>query len=355
MYLTLYVATLTLHMLLMHYVLAGSAWVAWESIASALSRKPRTPSAITKLLQDWLPFALGGAITAGVAPLLFVQILYQREFYTANLLLFHRWMSILPVLIVAFYLLYLQKSKWLNQGHPRLKPFVWLVIVACFAFVGYSWTENHLLSLQSQEVWTTFFENREIFFARIEILPRLLLWFAGAFSTLCMILAWQVHVERGTNPHVDAAEVGTSMADVRRLSRAGMSSLVVSMVAGGIYGATLGDEVVQVLLGRLAWPYLAAVAIGLIGQFVIWWFLLRLGRTTRESLVILTLVVVTTALLLNVLRESVRLAHVDVAALAVRHAEAASIGGFGVFAFFLLANALVIVWLVRSVAKAKST
>ena len=41
-------------------------------------------------LRDWLPFVLSAAITAGIAPLLFVQILYQRAFYTANLLLFNR-------------------------------------------------------------------------------------------------------------------------------------------------------------------------------------------------------------------------------------------------------------------------
>ena len=63
-----------------------------------------------KVVRDWLPAVLGLAITTGIAPLLFVQILYKRQFYTANLLLFNRFMLLLPALIVAYYMLYLVKS-----------------------------------------------------------------------------------------------------------------------------------------------------------------------------------------------------------------------------------------------------
>ena len=65
---------------------------------------------ISKVVCDWLPAILGLAITAGIAPLLFVQILYKHQFYTANLLLFNRFMLLLPALIVAYYMLYLVRS-----------------------------------------------------------------------------------------------------------------------------------------------------------------------------------------------------------------------------------------------------
>ena len=353
LYLTLYVATLTLHMLLMHYVLAGSAWVAASSLFTGFKSSPTRPSKIIKLLQDWLPFALGGAITAGVAPLLFVQILYQREFYTANLLLFHRWMSILPVLIVAFYLLYLQKSKWLEQRHPQLRPIVWLAIVSCFGFVGYSWTENHLLSLQSQDVWTDFFADREVFFSTIQILPRLSIWFAGAFSTLCAILAWQVHVHRGETAIDLREEAADKSLAVRTLSRVAMASIALTLLATCVYGTLLEKEIVQVLFSGLSWPYFAFALSGWIVQFAVWWNLSKVGTTSRTSSIILTTTVVMTAMSLNVLREAIRLSQVDLGALQTQHAEAASVGGFGVFAFFLVVNSLVVAWLIRSVATSK--
>ena len=67
--------------------------------------------AIAATVRDRLPFMLGCGITAGVAPLLFVQLLHQRRFYTANLLLGPRWLAVVPALIVGFYALYLAKAR----------------------------------------------------------------------------------------------------------------------------------------------------------------------------------------------------------------------------------------------------
>lgn len=350
-YLTLYVATLTLHMLLMHYVLAGSAWVAWDSISWAFKSKSATPSAITSRLQDWLPFALGGAITAGVAPLLFVQILYQREFYTANLLLFHRWMSILPILIVAFYLLYLQKSQWLNQRLPALKPWLWVMIVFCFLFVGYSWTENHLLSLQRQEVWTNFFADREIVFARMEIPLRLLVWISGAFSTMCLILTWQYDFQRSGESSADSVVANRlKLSEPRHLARVALISILMTVLFSVGYYITLAEDTRTVLVGALALPYLILAFVGWCVQWWGWWNVSRRTAIPRSLLVTLTIAVVTTTVSLNVLRESIRLAQVDIAALIPRHTAAASVGGVGVFVFFLVFNTLVIIWLLRAVA-----
>ena len=87
-YLAVYIVTLVIHLVFMNYVLAGSAYLSTRTL---LLQHPRDP--LADMLRDWLPFALSGAITAGVAPLLFIQVLYKKQFYTANLLLFGRWMA----------------------------------------------------------------------------------------------------------------------------------------------------------------------------------------------------------------------------------------------------------------------
>jgi hypothetical protein len=110
-YLVLYIATLLVHVVFMNYVLAGSAYIAFGVLKNRTAVSGLKEDKIANMLRDWLPFVLSAAITAGVAPLLFIQILYKQNVYTANLLLFHRWMSIVPALIVGFYLLYLAKSK----------------------------------------------------------------------------------------------------------------------------------------------------------------------------------------------------------------------------------------------------
>ena len=114
-YLVVYVLTLVVHVFLMAYVLAGSLWLAWATLFPGTDLIPRTKQPLARILRDWMPFALSGAITAGVAPLLFVQILYRQQFYTANLLLGWRWMVVIPVLVIAFYLLYVVKSKVVSR------------------------------------------------------------------------------------------------------------------------------------------------------------------------------------------------------------------------------------------------
>src|SRR5690606_13473055 len=106
-YLTVYMLTLALHVVPMNCVLAGSMVLFGATVNTrrkngnqANGNAASGALYFSDWLRDWMPFLLGVAITAGVAPLLFVQILYQKNFYTANLLLFNRWMAILPVLIV---------------------------------------------------------------------------------------------------------------------------------------------------------------------------------------------------------------------------------------------------------------
>jgi hypothetical protein len=66
-YLVVYVLTLVVHVLLMAYVLAGSLWLSWVTLFPGNDSIPRTKQPLSRILRDWMPFALSGAITAGVA------------------------------------------------------------------------------------------------------------------------------------------------------------------------------------------------------------------------------------------------------------------------------------------------
>jgi len=330
-YLVCYLATLVLHVVPMNYVLAGSSYLAllgvWETVAG---RPAAAHQAIAAKLRDWMPFALSVAITAGVAPLLFLQILYKQPFYTANLLLWHRWMAILPVLIVAFYLLYVQKSNYLaGDGRRVMRAVVAVGILACFAFVAWSWTENHLLSTRGQEVWTAQYASGSLWYGDSELPPRLALWCAGAFPALAMVLAWQLR-PGGNSPQV-----------TRPLASIALVGLIASALAGIVYALALPNEI-RTQIADAALPYLVLVGAGGVLQTTAWLATWRAGKLAAPLLVTATTGVIAATLGMTVLRELRRLAAIDVTEFYAVHARASGVGGLSLFLFFFLLNTLLI-------------
>jgi hypothetical protein len=94
-YLALLIVTFAMHAALIGFVLGGAAWATVRALRGG-------DDPVAAAARDWLPFGLGAAITAGIAPLLMIQVLYQHRMYTATLLLSHRFMAIVPVLIAGF-------------------------------------------------------------------------------------------------------------------------------------------------------------------------------------------------------------------------------------------------------------
>jgi hypothetical protein len=346
LYLSLFAVTLVVHAVFMHYVLAGSTYLAFGRLMG-----PRRCAVCgwQSILVDWLPFATGLAITAGVAPLLFVQILHGREFSTANLLLSHRWMAILPVLIVCFYLLYLQKSAWLAR-----RRWVWRTVVASlacsgFIFIAWSWTENHLLMLD-RDAWAPLYESGALRYASPGVLPRLALWFFSAFPTLAIELVWQGRLLGldVTRPPA-AAEVVLGLSPVRRLALAALSGVAGMTAAGSLYGQTLTAVDREALVGPLGGPWLTVAITGLVVQSGTWVAAAFCNRMSHGLGVVTTVGWLATLCGLVAARESIRLVHVDIATLAERHATAASISGFPVFLTCAALTVIAIVWCVVAV------
>jgi len=325
-YLTLYLGTLVLHVLPMAYVVAGSA-----ILMTRVVFQPRlVDEALTVHLRQWLPFILSAAITAGVAPLLFLQILYQREFYTANLLLFHRWMAILPVLIAGFYLLYLLKGNWLWQRHFVWRAVVVVLVFALFAFVGWSWTENHLLSLAGQTTWTAHYQAGRLYFLPREIWPRLGTWLGGVFPVMAAIVAWPLA----------RREAGVGLA--KRLAMIAVAGTTVSAACGVCYVARI-DVVARTGILSSPWRvWHVAVILGIVLQIVGWAIAWRTDRLTGLVRGLTSTGVVASVAGVVACREAVRLSRLDMASLLPRHTAAAHVDGFWLFAVFLLLNAVAI-------------
>ena len=346
-YLSFYVLTLIIHVMFMSYVLAGTGYLVAVHFLPGSYADSRHRAPLAEILRDWMPFALSGAITAGVAPLLFVQILYQRPFYTANLLLFHRWMAILPVLIAGFYLLYLLKIRWVTEGPPARGGFIALGAWLCFGFTGYSWTENHLLSLQPA-AWPAFFVSDSLFFWSGALLPRLGLWAAGTLPVMALLLGWQYRLTHRDTPYVPPYEL-------RRLALVALAGLLLSALAGMGYGSLLSPAAREFVHGAAGGPYLGLALIGWLIQAAIWFTVWGRAALRPGLLGAASVGAFLSVLGMTVLREGVRITSLPVEGLYALHAQAAQVGGLTVFLLFFVLNAALVGWCIVLAREAKSS
>lgn len=74
------------------------------------------------------------AVVLGVGPLLAINTLYTVQFYTANALTGTMWLSIIPLVIVAFVLTYLHKYLWERMARHRIAHIA-IVGVAALLFL----------------------------------------------------------------------------------------------------------------------------------------------------------------------------------------------------------------------------
>ena len=344
-YLALYLVTLWVHIAFMNYVLAGSATLAAGLVVGGRSSKEHP---VCALLRDWMPFMLSAAITAGIAPLLFLQVLYQEQFYTANLLLFFRWMAILPALILGFYLGYLLKKDPAPGRSRGGRVALGFGVFACLAFVGWSWVENHLLSVQPEERWREHYLSGAHVYGSPELVPRLLLWFVAAFPTMALMVGWQLwdRSRRGKGDPADGARTAAAI---------GLAGVIAGALWSWRYYHLLGDAAQKAIAGPAGRPYLALSIAGGAVELVAFAALLRQARWSRGWLAAASAGLVLNFVGTGVMNETIRLVTLDATVglptLFARHAASWKVAGLPVFVFFLALNVGLMALCVRRVRR----
>ncbi len=143
---------------------------------------------------------LGLAITFGVGPLLFVQMLDGPAFYTANLLLSHRFMALLPALIVGFYLLYVQKTGWRWVARRSGRIGVPALAFLCFAVRGVELVAQPPAVGGPEHVAAAYVDDAALP-GVLDVLPRLLV-FAGlamqSAAAFVLLQTWRAGDARTT-------------------------------------------------------------------------------------------------------------------------------------------------------------
>lgn len=141
--------TFLLHVILMNLMLGGTIIALVNSLRGKAENLDTAKYASRKL-----PFAVALAVNAGVAPLLFLQVLYGQFVYTSSILMAASWLTVFILAIFAYYGMYLFNYKFESWGSGRNYLVGGAALI--MLFIGFLFTNNWTLAM-SPEKWGAYF------------------------------------------------------------------------------------------------------------------------------------------------------------------------------------------------------
>ncbi len=143
--------TFFLHLVAMNAML-GTAFI---GLVSHL-RGTNDRASCTEAISSNLPFTIAFAVNFGVAPLLFVQVLYGHLIYTSSILMAVFWLAVVGLLIIAYGLAYVYKDLYPRRGDARLAVIglaTLLLLAIAFIFT------NNISLMQKPIAWDRYFDQ----------------------------------------------------------------------------------------------------------------------------------------------------------------------------------------------------
>ena len=188
---TLLLLTFFLHLIAMNLTVGGTA----IAIFCVLHRKTDEFAArLSADLRAILPVSLAFTVTLGVAALLFVQVLYGNLLYASSILIGAFWISVIPLLIVAYYALYYAKSR------PTNAVSLWVPLIVALS-IGFIYVNNFTLMLSPQR-WLSMYRSSAAGFSlnlsEPTLVPRYLHMMLGAFAIAGLFIFAAGAWKRGT-------------------------------------------------------------------------------------------------------------------------------------------------------------
>ncbi len=334
--------TFTVHLLLMNVmfgglVLSAVAWFARKSPGDANDRM------VGKLAKH-LPTVFAFTVTAGVAPLLFMQVLYGNLFYTSSILMGWPWFLVIVALTIAYYGLYMNSFRGDRLGGAR-GPVV-LVSALLVAAVGFLFTNNTSLMLTPAK-WQAMYAaapgGTSLNTSDPSLWPRFL---HMALSAVAVAGLYVAHLGRRLTGDDELAAL---------MSERGLNVFLgvtaVNVIAGFAYVMTLDRDVMLQFMGGSGHAT-GMLGMGVVLALVLLFTAFRLRSRPTASLTPLTVLTVVTVVVMVLMRDFVRKAtlggHYRPEEMVVEPQALNMI----VFAALLVGGVITVVWMVRKLLAA---
>lgn len=147
----LLVFTFILHLLPMNFLLGGVVMV---SVSSFLGRNDAKHREFARRAGGALPPVVAFAITLGVAPLLFLQLVYGQFFYASSVLMAWFWLAVVLLVMLGYYGVY-----WYNMQQEELgRRAAWVMLATAIIFlhVALIFSRNMTAMLHPEDFYKQF-------------------------------------------------------------------------------------------------------------------------------------------------------------------------------------------------------
>ncbi len=195
--------TFMIHIILVNIMIGGGIIAFFQSfLNSRFGRKKCSAANHTDLLEkdvsEKLTFIIAFAVNFGVAPLLFLQVLYGHFIYVSSQLMAVYWLSVIGLLIIAYYSAYYYKFNFdtLNNRSYLIGSAMLILL-----FIGFLFTNNMSLML-TPDRWISYFDNTGGTFLNLSeptLLPRFLHFMTAsvAIGGLFIAITWRLKQKKG--------------------------------------------------------------------------------------------------------------------------------------------------------------
>ena len=153
-FLVLDIVTFLLHILVINVVLGGSLILLFSGLRN---RETSLESSFQGAIIKKIPTSFALGVNLGVAPLLFIQVIYGHLIYSSSVLMAVYWMLIIPLLIIAYYGAYIHSR---NLEKRRTLAMIAIAITSLIVlYIAFMLTNNMTLMIQPEK-WSGYFTNR---------------------------------------------------------------------------------------------------------------------------------------------------------------------------------------------------
>jgi hypothetical protein len=339
--------TFFLHVIPMNLALGGG-FVAAITDWIGRRRNSEHHLSLARSLARILPIVIAFTITMGVAPLLFIQVLYGQFFYTSSVLVAWPWLSVIVLLILSYYGFYLYSFRWEQLQGKRLV--IVLASAVLFAAIGFLYTNNLVLMLTPEKWAAMYFRDphgMHLDLSDPTVVPRFLHFFTASFAVAGLLALVLGLLKRRQD-----------FAYSRWAVRYGLLWFVIAtfvqLGVGTWFFLTLPEAVKALFMGgdgfaTLVFSIALTCAVGSLAFMIIGLVSAKPYWKVLTGIVLISLTVICMVLVRDILRSASLQGYFD----ASRFSVAPQTGVIILFFFLLLAGLGVIGYMLRKVAASR--